>query len=102
MEIPDEIPSDELVDAVCDEMAGDMADEMAEFLSLQSNDRLWLRAALPFVQMVASDKFPVDVPGDSKGRLRHATFKMAIAACERAERIFKSDVPRLDLDCDDA
>lgn len=97
MEIPDEIPiDDETVDAVCGEMADDMVDEMAEFLSLQGNDRLWLRAAMPLIQLATK------VDGlTTHERVRHAINDMAIAACERSARILRSDLPPLDLGFDD-
>lgn len=79
METPDDVPSD----------------EMAEFLSLQTNDRLWLRAALPLVQLATK----VDA-ATTHERVRHAVNDMAIAACERAARIFRSDLPP--LGCEDS
>lgn len=77
-----------------------------EYLAVQSSDRLWLKAILPFVQLAAGGKMPIELPHDTRGRLKYASWEMTIAACERAARIFRSDLEPVDVfddpDADDA
>lgn len=61
----------------------------AGFVDAERRERLWLRACCAFVE---SSRRPGS--GDvASGRVRLAIDDAVIAACERAARIFRSDLP---------
>jgi hypothetical protein len=71
-EIDDDVQtSDELVEAVLD---------------LESQQRLWLRAIIPLLQLRSHDS-------DPSSRVQLAFDMMHIAGCERVGRILRSDLP---------
>ncbi len=62
------------------------AEEIAEqIIDLESQQRLWLKAILPLLQLRSPDADPSD-------RVQFAFDQMTIAACERAARILRSDL----------
>ncbi len=62
------------------------AEEIArQIIDLESQQRLWLKAILPLLQLRSPDADPSD-------RVQFAFDQMAIAACERAARILRSDL----------
>jgi hypothetical protein len=70
-EEPNELTADELIRATLDD---------------QSQKRLWLRTITPLLQLRSHDS-------DPSGRVQLAFDLMHIAACERASRLLRSDLP---------
>ena len=63
------------------------ADELIQAaLDEESQKRLWLRAIIPLLQLRSHDP-------DPSGRVQLAFDLMHIAACERASRLLRSDLP---------
>jgi hypothetical protein len=58
----------------------------AELLADEGQARLWLKALLPILQLRSHDTDPI-------GRVQFSYDQMHIAACERATRILRSDLP---------
>jgi hypothetical protein len=71
LEEPGELPADELVQAALDE---------------ETQKRLWLRAIIPWLHLRSHET-------DPSGRVQLAFDLMHIAACERASRLLRSDLP---------
>lgn len=69
-----------------------------DHLREEGSDRLWLKAILPYVHAMTNGKLPIEASHDHDDRLRYASWDMGIAACERAARIFRSDLPPIDYD----
>jgi len=62
------------------------AEEIAQqIIDLEAQQRLWLKAILPLLQLRSSDSDPSE-------RVQFAFDQMTIAACERAGRILGNDV----------
>ncbi|MGO9924154.1 MAG: hypothetical protein ACLQIB_56865 [Isosphaeraceae bacterium] len=62
------------------------AEEIAQqIIDLESQQRLWLKAILPLLQLRSPDADPSD-------RVQFAFDRMTIAACERAARILRGDL----------
>lgn len=86
MDAADELPIDEMpLDDECD--AVDLVAE-SYFEAMERNDRAWIRTILPILQSASKER-PENV-GYTVGKVYE---DMLIAACERAARIFRSDVP---------
>lgn len=87
----DEIPDvpDDVVDDACEEYIDDVD---VDYLAVQGSDRLWLKAVQPLILLAVKDNSAAHV------RVRHAINDMALAACERAARILRSDLPPLTWD----
>jgi hypothetical protein len=66
-----ELTADELIQAALDE---------------ESQKRLWLRTIIPLLQLRSHDS-------DPSGRMQLAFDLMHIAACERASRLLRGDLP---------
>ncbi len=63
------------------------ADELIQAaLNDESQQRLWLRTIIPLLQLRSHDS-------DPSGRVQLAYDLMHIAACERASRLLRSDLP---------
>jgi hypothetical protein len=60
-------------------------DMVAEALDLETQQRLWLRAIIPLLQLRSHDS-------DPSGRVQLAFDLMHIAACERVSRIVRADL----------
>jgi hypothetical protein len=90
-EIPD-VPED-MVDEAC-EAYHDEVD--VDYLAVQGSDRLWLKAVQPLILLASKDNSAAHT------RVRHAINDMAVAACERAARILRSDLPPFDFGPGDA
>ncbi len=60
-------------------------DMVAEALDLETQQRLWLRAIIPLLQLRSHDT-------DPSGRVQLAFDLMHIAACERVSRIVRADL----------
>jgi hypothetical protein len=60
-------------------------DMVTEALDLESQQRLWLRALIPLLQLRSRDS-------DPSGRVQLAFDLMHIAACERVSRIVRGDL----------
>lgn len=71
-----------------DETPEAVDDPVVEFLTLERNDRLWLRAIVPLLQLHADGTEAEDCP-----RVQLAWRWMKVAACERVARIMRSDLP---------
>jgi hypothetical protein len=68
-------------------LAEPTADELIQAaLDEESQKRLWLRAIIPLLQLRSHDS-------DPSGRVQLAFDLMHIAACERASRLLRSDLP---------
>ncbi len=52
----------------------------------ETQDRLWLRAIIPVLQLRTRES-------DPSGRVQLALDRMVISACERVGRIMRSDLP---------
>jgi len=74
----DESADDDATEPTADEIA-------AQIIDLESQQRLWLKAILPLLQMRSPDADPSD-------RVQFAFDQMTIAACERAARILRNDL----------
>jgi hypothetical protein len=61
-------------------------DLIADIIDGESQKRLWLRALIPLLQIRSHDT-------DPSGRVQLAFDLMHIAACERARRLIRSDLP---------
>ena len=61
-------------------------DLVAEIIDLETEKRLWLRTLIPLLQLRSHDT-------DPSGRVQLASDLMHIAACERARRLLRSDLP---------
>jgi hypothetical protein len=59
-------------------------DLVTEALDLETQQRLWLRALIPLLQLRSHDS-------DPSGRVQLAFDLMHIAACERVSRIVRGD-----------
>jgi hypothetical protein len=69
-----------------DEIGEPTAEDIAQqIIDLESQQRLWLKAILPLLQLRSPDADPSD-------RVQFAFDQMTIAACERAARILHSDL----------
>lgn len=66
--------------------AGDPIESAAELLADDSQRRLWLRAIVSLIQLRTRES-------DPSHRVQYALDQMQIAACERAARILRSDLP---------
>jgi hypothetical protein len=62
------------------------ADALSELADADIQNRLWLRALVPLLQLRAQEADPSD-------RVQFALDRMHIAACERVARILRSDLP---------
>ena len=60
-------------------------DMVAEALDLETQQRLWLRAIIPLLQLRSHDS-------DPSGRVQLAFDLMHIAACERVSRLVRADL----------
>jgi hypothetical protein len=68
-------------------LAEPTADELIQAaLDEESQKRLWLRAIIPLLQLRSHDS-------DPSGRVQLAFDLMHIAACERASRLLRNDLP---------
>ncbi|HKI20099.1 MAG TPA: hypothetical protein VKA15_19575 [Isosphaeraceae bacterium] len=74
-------------DSPLDEEADEpTAEEIAQqIVDLESQQRLWLKAILPLLQLRSADADPSD-------RVQFAFDQMTVAACERAARILRGDL----------
>jgi hypothetical protein len=62
------------------------AEDIAQqIIDCESQQRLWLKAILPLLQLRSPDTDPSD-------RVQFAFDQMTIAACERAARILRTDL----------
>jgi hypothetical protein len=78
-------PPDDQFDDINDEAPAG-ADDLAEaILDLEQQQRLWLRALLPLLELRSHDS-------DPSPRVQFAFDVMHIAACERVARICRSDL----------
>jgi hypothetical protein len=66
-------------DTSCDD------DLVAEVIDLESQQRLWLRAIVPLLQLRSQES-------DPSGRVQLALDMMHVAACERVGRLLRSDL----------
>ncbi len=64
----------------------DEVEELAEAYDFEENSRKWLRAIAGFLEHYSTDS-AID------NRVQYALDMAAIAACERASRILRSDLP---------
>jgi hypothetical protein len=79
-----EIPLPEGIDP--DDAEEPSAEEIAQqSVDLESQQRLWLKAILPLLQLRKGHSDPSD-------RVQFALDQMTIAACERAGRILRGDL----------
>lgn len=70
--------------AVEDQAVEDQA--VSECPDLDMQGRLWLRAVIALLEHRPSEP-------DQNGRVQFALDRLAVAACERATRILRSDLP---------
>jgi hypothetical protein len=68
------------------EETGDEVELLAEVLDHEAQGRLWLRAITPLLQLRSHES-------DPSGRVQLAFDLMHIAACDRARRILRGDLP---------
>jgi hypothetical protein len=61
-------------------------DLVNDIIDLETEKRLWLRAIIPLLQLRSHE-------ADPSGRVQLAFDLMHIAACERARRLLRSDLP---------
>ena len=61
-------------------------DLVADIIDLETEKRLWLRAIIPLLQLRSHDS-------DPSARVQLSSDLMHIAACERARRLLRSDLP---------
>jgi hypothetical protein len=86
-----ETPRDDLPEGV--EPVGDECFDANEaHIENQISDRLWIRSIAMLIETVAGSKC------DVSPRVKCSIEDMAIAACERAARIFRADLPEFDID----
>jgi len=76
------LPDGALPDDATEPTAEDIAQQI---IDLESQQRLWLKAILPLLQLRSPDADPSD-------RVQFAFDQMTIAACERAARILRTDL----------
>jgi len=69
-----------------DEQAQEAADQLAKAAAIEKNHRLWLTAITPILVIDAGNLPPYE-------EVRDALNATIVAACERARRILKSDLP---------
>lgn len=93
---PEDLPDDERPAGETDETDADADGEPAtevgdlvEYEAVQAQDRLWIKAVVPLLQLR-----PPDAPRN--GRVQFAFDRMQVAACERLARILSSDLPAVD------
>jgi hypothetical protein len=67
----------------------DPCDEIPEFIDPDVQNRLWLRAVVPLLQLRSQET-------DPSQRVQFALDQMYIAACERVARLLRSDLPSHD------
>lgn len=89
----DDMPIDD--ECGCGEFQPDDGADV-EYLAIQSSERLWVRTALAFIDAAAKPN-----RADVHERVRHAINDATIAACERAARIFRSDLEPVDYGDDE-
>jgi hypothetical protein len=63
-----------------------------ECLDLDVQNRLWLKAVVPLLQLRTQEPDSGTVPVAGSGRVQFALDLMYIAACERIARILRSDL----------
>lgn len=73
----------------------DFTQDVLDFQTIDASERSWLRAALAFVKAVQATEAG-SRPSRVHDRVRAAINDATIAACERASRIFRSDLPAID------
>ncbi len=73
------------VDQSEDEREPTAEDIAQQIIDIESQQRLWLKAILPLLQLRSRDSDPSD-------RVQFALDQMTIAACERAARILRTDL----------
>jgi hypothetical protein len=61
-------------------------DDLLEFVDVDVQHRLWLRAVVPLLQLRSQET-------DPSQRVQFALDQMFIAACERVARLLRSDLP---------
>lgn len=88
-----DIPTDDRNESESETDAADEAEETADdafirFEESEVQDRLWIKAVIPILQLRPHDSHNV--------RLQYAFDRLQIAACERLVRILSSDLPALD------
>jgi hypothetical protein len=76
--LPDGVDPDGIDEPTAEEIA-------AQIIDLESQQRLWLKAILPLLQLRSPDSDPSD-------RVQFAFDQMSIAACERVVRILRNDL----------
>ena len=70
-----------------DEDADPTADDLVDVaIDHEAQQRLWLRAIIPLLQLRSHDS-------DPSGRVQFAYDLMHIAACERVARLMRTDLP---------
>lgn len=91
----DDIPDvpDDMVDEACEAYDDEVG---VDYLAVEGSDRLWLKAVQPLILLASKDAPAMHA------RVRHAINDMAIAACERAARILRSDLRPFDFGPGDA
>jgi hypothetical protein len=77
-QLPDAVDPDDATEPTAEEIA-------QQIIDLESQQRLWLKAILPILQLRSPDADPSD-------RVQYAFDQMTIAACERASRILRTDL----------
>jgi len=76
--LPDGVDPDDATEPTVDDIA-------QQIIDIESQQRLWLKAILPLLQLRSPDADPSD-------RVQFAFDQMTIAACERAARILHNDL----------
>jgi hypothetical protein len=77
--------SDDL-DGPLTEEADESEDSVLEFADMNVQNRLWLKAVVPLLQLRSHET-------DPSGRVQFAFDQMYVAACERVSRILRCDLP---------
>jgi hypothetical protein len=70
-----------------------VADTTQEFLDLDVQHRLWLKAVVPLLQIRAQDPDSGGSVPAASSRVQFAFDCMYISACERISRTLRSDLP---------
>jgi len=88
--IPDEDPTMNDFDDPETEVETEIpADDFVHYEAFEAQNRLWIRAIVPIMQLRAPE-------AHGNARVRFAFDRLQIAACERLARILSSDLPTVE------